>query len=440
MWQDRTVRPRVPTVLSASLLITSSLAASALAEPGASPEERAAPAAVGQVTVVVDQPLISPNEDGRVDRATITAGVDLPTSVRIEVIDGAGAVRRSWTMPASSEAPATVSWDGRDAAGALVEGASIVRAADTAPAGLGSEASTAVAVDVHPPSFRWRGMTGSGRFRFAAQDDAGPMRVAVEVADGAGTVATIERDVGAGRTTLRWSRRRLYPGTYAATLRITDAVGNTRTAGPYPWREERPMHARVWRRVENAGPRVALTIDDCHEEGAWSSMLQTLQERGAGATFFCPGQMIAAHPELVRRTIREGHEIGSHGWDHALLTGHSEGAVASRLERDADTLWRVAKHTTAPYFRPPYGAYDPEVVAAAGQTSHPGVILWDVDTGDWASPGVGTIIGRAVDQARAGSIILLHTKPQSAAALPAIISGLRERGLEPVGLPELFAA
>jgi peptidoglycan/xylan/chitin deacetylase (PgdA/CDA1 family) len=423
-----------------ALLASLSVAVLGLAAPGARANDLGPQPAAVETRLTVEPALFSPNGDGHLETATITVRTDLPASVRVEVVDAAGTVRRSWTTAASSDAPASLTWDGRDDAGAIVEGISTIRAADAGPARLANEASIPVATDVHAPTFRWRGMTRASRFRFAAHDDSAPMRVAVEVSDDAGTVATIEREVTAGRTSLRWSSGRLYPGNYAASLTLTDAIGNTRTAGPYPWRVERSMHARVWRRVEHAGSRVALTIDDCHDEGAWSSMLQTLEERRAGATFFCPGEMIAAHPELIRRTIREGHAIGSHGWDHAVLTGVSQGAVESRLRRDADTLWGVARRTTAPYFRPPYGAYDSGVVAAAGRTSHPRVILWDVDTGDWASPGVGTIIARAVNQSHSGSIILLHTKPQSAAALPAIISGLRDRGLEPVGLPQLFDA
>jgi hypothetical protein len=45
-----------------------------------------------------------------------------------------------------------------------------------------------------------------------------------------------------------------------------------------------------------------------------------------------------------------------------------------------------------------------------------------------------------VGGARKGSIILMHTKPNSAAAFPAILSGLKAKGLRPVGLSELFSA
>ncbi|MDQ4005979.1 MAG: polysaccharide deacetylase family protein, partial [Actinomycetota bacterium] len=249
-----------------------------------------------------------------------------------------------------------------------------------------------------------------------------------------------EVSVNPSEASVSWRSGRLFPGNYATRFRLSDAAGNVRHAGPFWWRVERSRPGRVWTHVPGSGGRVALTIDDCHFPGAWSSMLSTLEERNAGATFFCPGKEMLEDPGLVRRTIRDGHVIGSHGWDHANLARMPADAVTRRLRSDARALWKIAHRTTAPYMRPPEGAYTRSTIAASGKTSHPRVILWDVDTRDWTSPGVSTIVSRAVHGARRGSIILLHTKPQTAAALPAIISGLRERGLEPVGVPELFRA
>ena len=107
---------------------------------------------------------------------------------------------------------------------------------------------------------------------------------------------------------------------------------------------------------------------------------------------------------------------------------------------DQAAWWSVAAWTPSPYFRPPYGAYDAEVLAAAGGAGFPRVIIWDLDPQDWANPGVSVIVSRVLSAARAGSIVVMHVEPQTASALPAIISGLRARGLEPVSLACLFRA
>ena len=70
-------------------------------------------------------------------------------------------------------------------------------------------------------------------------------------------------------------------------------------------------------------------------------MLDALRESGVRATFFVLGRHVDAHPELIRRISDEGHEIASHGYDHALLTFASQADVDRQLERTEDSLERA---------------------------------------------------------------------------------------------------
>jgi peptidoglycan/xylan/chitin deacetylase (PgdA/CDA1 family) len=69
-------------------------------------------------------------------------------------------------------------------------------------------------------------------------------------------------------------------------------------------------------------------------------------------------------------------------------------------------------------------------------------VLWTVDTNDYTKPGVAAIVHSAESGARPGAIILMHDaggdRSETLAALPAIIRGLRRRGLEPVTVPRLL--
>jgi peptidoglycan/xylan/chitin deacetylase (PgdA/CDA1 family) len=69
------------------------------------------------------------------------------------------------------------------------------------------------------------------------------------------------------------------------------------------------------------------------------------------------------------------------------------------------------------------------------------VVLWDVDTSDWATPGADAIASTAVEQAGPGSIVLMHDgggdRSQTAEALPAIIENLLGRGLRLVRVDDL---
>jgi peptidoglycan/xylan/chitin deacetylase (PgdA/CDA1 family) len=399
------------------------------------------------VSVTVSDPAFSPNGDGREDHTMLHVDTDPGATVELSILDQAGAVRRTWTSTGATD----VVWDGWDAAGVAPDGTYVVRAvaSDT----LGSATATAPAtVDTRAPHVnivrvlptRHTGPRSLG-VRVNTADRAPAVRLTLVVADRIGVLAEAPFEVAPGRTTLRWPPRypsggRLYPGRYLASLLVEDDAANMSRTGVRPWRVERPMGSRVFRRVEGAGPRVALTIDDCHVDPAWRRMLAVLRRMRAGASFFCPGREVLSSPRLVRRTIADAHTIGSHGWDHATLAGRSRESVARRLRADAGALWRIARDTTAPYFRPPGGVFDRTTTTMSGATGHPRVVLWDVDPRDWARSPPGEIVSTVVREAEPGSIILLHTLPGTAAALPAIIAGLRDRGLDPVGLPELFRA
>src|SRR6185369_8136692 len=48
-------------------------------------------------------------------------------------------------------------------------------------------------------------------------------------------------------------------------------------------------------------------------------ILALLDRHRAGATFFFLGWIAERHPELVRRCLAAGHEVASHGYEHAFL-------------------------------------------------------------------------------------------------------------------------
>lgn len=426
-------------VVAAALIVA--VPSAAAAHP-----ERSAP-----VRLTVAPSAFSPNGDGRLDETEITVATDQPATVTVEVVDPNGTPIRAWTQPVAPGVPVTITWDGTVEGKRVPDGSYVVRGRGETPLDPVEEAQVPVTIDTRAPEAGWKGTSpvlttqDQVAFEFRAADSSSPLHVRLEIEDRHGVVGATEEDVRPGQGRIEWrargaNGRELLPGTYFASLVVRDGAGNLARLNRAAWRVHTPSRARVVRNVPGAGRQVALTIDDCHFPRAWSRMLRTLRKRKASATFFCPGKQILANPALVRRTIRDGHEIGAHAWDHALLTRLSEAQVTERLRKDADALWRVAQRTTAPYFRPPYGAFDRTVVTAAGRTAHPRVVMWDVDTQDWQRPGVATITHRAIRQSQRGSIVLLHTLDQSAAALPAIITGLRKRGLEPVGLAELFGA
>jgi peptidoglycan/xylan/chitin deacetylase (PgdA/CDA1 family) len=320
--------------------------------------------------------------------------------------------------------------------------------AATGEGGETTEVRTALRVDTRPPRVRWlavpeRAERGPVPLAFRVGDRAAAVRVTLSLADQAGArwvAGTRSAGVGVVRTswTLRdRGGRPVDPGAYALSLRVADDAGNVGTSAPRRLAVSYPVVARVVRRIDGAGRRVALTFDDCNEGDAWRRILDVLASHGLKASFFCLGTEVSEHAALARRTLRAGHTVGNHSWNHTYLPSLSAVELREQLRRSEIPWWQLAKASPLPWVRPPYGAVDASSLAAIGAAGYRYVVLWDVDPQDWRRPGAVAIAQRAVGPARAGSIVVLHVITQTAAALPSILAGLESKGLRPVSLDEL---
>ncbi len=125
----------------------------------------------------------------------------------------------------------------------------------------------------------------------------------------------------------------------------------------------------------------------------------------------------------MRRILASGDEIGNHSYNHPRYPGYGQLRATQRRIRAATGFVPCL-------FRPPYGAFDEKVLSAVRRNGLE-TILWSVDSEDDHHPGAGVIRANAVGRAEPGSIILMHDgghHPQTVAALPGVIRGLRARG------------
>jgi peptidoglycan/xylan/chitin deacetylase (PgdA/CDA1 family) len=186
----------------------------------------------------------------------------------------------------------------------------------------------------------------------------------------------------------------------------------------------------VLRRTWVDAHQVALTFDD--GPGSYTpQVLAVLAYYGVPATFFAVGYEVGERPDLVRAEIAAGMAVGDHAWDHADLTRLPLAEVDDELQRGADAIVAATGYRPT-CFRPPYGATN-STVAAAGARLGMSQILWNVDPSDYLRPGAPVIAARVLGAANGrGLVVGIHDgggdRSQTIAALPAIISGLRERG------------
>jgi peptidoglycan-N-acetylglucosamine deacetylase len=262
---------------------------------------------------------------------------------------------------------------------------------------------------------------------------------------------------------------------------LTGSVGRTGRRGPAA-PERRPARARVARgpvaRATVAVPRptamvfhgartsgmVALTFDADMTHGMWRSLdagrikssydhriIDTLNATRTPATIFATGLWVRRYPDVTKRLAADPLlEFGNHSYEHSAFTAPCYGLpVLPGRERTADVRRAAAVldryvpgHT--PYFRFPGGCHDRAAVRAvfaAGVTP----VQWDVISGDAFGTDPHAISRTVLHEAKAGSIVVMHlngapTAPQTHAALPGIIRGLRARGLRLVKVSQLLAA
>ncbi len=180
-------------------------------------------------------------------------------------------------------------------------------------------------------------------------------------------------------------------------------------------------------------PVVALTFDD-GPSSYTPGFLDVLRRKHIHGTFFEIGQEMAGRESTMRRILREGSEIGNHTMHHTEYPGYSSIAPTT-------SLIESATHFRPCLFRPPGGAVDSAVIAAAGEAGMR-TVTWDVDPADWTNPGSDAVYSRVVDATQPGSIVLMHDgggdRSGTLAALPTIIDTLRARGYRFATVSELL--
>jgi len=195
--------------------------------------------------------------------------------------------------------------------------------------------------------------------------------------------------------------------------------------------------------------RVVLTFDDGPDPKYTPEILDILDAYDAPAVFFLIGSKVLEHPEIVRRIVAEGHEIGVHTYSHPNLADISP--LRLRLElRATQQLLAEVTGTNTLLFRAPYGLdQDPKTIGEANAlrtilTEGYIVVGIEHDSFDWARRGVPDITEALVNSLsdKGGGVALLHDgggdRSQTVRALPSIIASARQQGFEIVSLSGLY--
>jgi len=208
--------------------------------------------------------------------------------------------------------------------------------------------------------------------------------------------------------------------------------------------------------IQRSGDRpglLALTFDDGPNPNWTPAILDILKKENVPATFFIIGKNGQAYPDLVRRVVDEGHEIGNHTFTHPNLGEIPLSLTELELNATQRLIESLIGRSTV-LFRPPYfgdaEADKPQDVEPAIRAQEMGYIMVGVriDPDDWRLPVTADqIVSRTVQRASdanpetRGQVILLHDaggdRSATIEALPRLIQELRARGFRFVPVSEL---
>jgi len=198
------------------------------------------------------------------------------------------------------------------------------------------------------------------------------------------------------------------------------------------------------------GPRdsgsVALSFDDGPDPEVTPAVLDALAMYDARATFFSIGRSLEEHPQLGRRVVAEGHELGNHSWRHSRWQNFfGAGEQAREIERGAQAIAAVTGHHGMPLYRPPIGLKSPRLARAAYRHELT-LVAWSLHSRDTRTADPERTAQRVLERIRPGDIVLMHDghdlpgrhRPACAQAVPLILEGLRQKGLRCVTVSELL--
>lgn len=181
-------------------------------------------------------------------------------------------------------------------------------------------------------------------------------------------------------------------------------------------------------------PKVALTFDDGPSKKYTPKLLDGLKERGVHASFFLLGKNIEGNEELVKRIQKEGHLVGNHTYSHVQLNKLTEAKIQEEIVKTSNQIYEITG-VYPQYLRPPFGSWKKNMEIFVEMFP----VFWTIDTLDWETKNVPSILNIVEKQVEDGSIILMHDGyATSVEAALKIVDDLRKDGYEFVTVDEFL--
>jgi peptidoglycan/xylan/chitin deacetylase (PgdA/CDA1 family) len=235
------------------------------------------------------------------------------------------------------------------------------------------------------------------------------------------------------------------PASAPARTTANNTYRTPRVQGPVPRNPDINLPASgatsgiTFSRVAVTQPYVAITFDDGPHPKNTPRLLDMLRERNIKATFYVIGRNVDLYPNVLRRTVSEGHEVGNHTYNHPILSKLGDSTVRDELIKCRDAVARAAG-VQPRTLRPPYGALLQRQREWIHRELKYPTIMWSVDPLDWKRPGPSVVTSRILSNTTPGAIVLAHDLHASTVdAMPGTLDGLLRKGYKFVTVSQLLA-
>ncbi len=186
--------------------------------------------------------------------------------------------------------------------------------------------------------------------------------------------------------------------------------------------------------VDPKKPAIALTYDDGPHPTVTHDILDVLEKYDSRATFFVVGSRVSWNEDSIKRATKLNCEIGNHTHNHTILTSADNSKIASEIAKTNNIVKNISGKAPE-IMRAPGGSFNSRVKNNVGMP----LIQWSVDTLDWKSRNANSVIASVKNNAKDGSIILMHDLYGSTAeATKTIVPWLVNEGYQLVTVTELM--
>lgn len=183
---------------------------------------------------------------------------------------------------------------------------------------------------------------------------------------------------------------------------------------------------------------VALMVNVAWGTEHLPDMLQIFKQENVKVTFFVDGSWLKKNPDVAKKLVQEGHEIGNHAYSHPLMSQVSRVRMQQEIGKTQELIQETL-NVKAQWFAPPAGDYNQLVCETAGQFGMK-TVLWTVDTVDWRkSVSPQMMIAKVQKELGPGHLLLTHPTDRTVKALPEILKIGRDKGLQWMTVGEVLS-